>query len=272
MHFRTVAVAASTSVAFLASSGPALGASIPQPSDYVGKRLSVDVKQLPYYTDVAKSYDGSLLRGASFEVIKLSPTGTYAYGFAYGTLNRLGWVKTAGLTKSATFQVREGLTATTELRGTVEFTTPPGWAATNRSASHSSATFDVAGPAGCSLAVSVSMRGVATKDSLAAQVRRAVGAAPLGRGTRRAGLWGTAGPLLGGGEGQPPVSGIYGIAPIRVQARRFGQVRILGSLRGCTTSTPGATAFLSRDGPIANAVNKLLVDATPNVRVVVVSS
>ena len=270
MHFRTFAVAGLAVAASLVSPGPAFGAAGPQPRDYVGKRVSVDIDQLLVYTDPATSYVGSLRRGASFTVIRLSPTRVYAYGFAYGNLNRRGWVETSGLTVGAEFQVRQVLTATTELRGTVAFTTPPGWAATNRSASHSSATFDVGGPGGCSLALSVSMRGVATKDSLGDQVRQAVGDASLGNGARSAGVWGTAGPLLGGGEGDPPYSGLYGIAPIRVRANRFGQIRILGSLQGCKTGSSDAATFLRRGGPVVKAVNRLLVDATPNVRVVTV--
>ncbi len=66
-------------------------------SRYIGKRLVAKPEQLLFYENPAKSYIGSLQRGQSFRVRKLSPTGRYAYGLAYGRLNKTGWVKTAGL-------------------------------------------------------------------------------------------------------------------------------------------------------------------------------
>lgn len=96
MSFKTSVIAALTTSAFLASSGAAVAAT-PNPDDFVGKRLTVDVQQLLFYDDPSKSYVGSLQRGQSFKVSRLSPSGVYAYGTAYGKTNRAGWVKTSGL-------------------------------------------------------------------------------------------------------------------------------------------------------------------------------
>lgn len=100
MKLRCSAVMALGFGAFLASSAPASAAG-PNAADYVGKRLVVGVQQLLFYEDPSKSYIGSLQRGASFRVSRLSATGTYAFGFAYGSLNRAGWVTTSGLDKPA---------------------------------------------------------------------------------------------------------------------------------------------------------------------------
>ncbi|HTN24111.1 MAG TPA: hypothetical protein VL120_09000 [Solirubrobacteraceae bacterium] len=40
---------------------------------------------------------GNLLRNETIKVKRVSPSGTYVYGFARGTANKNGWVKTAAL-------------------------------------------------------------------------------------------------------------------------------------------------------------------------------
>ncbi len=70
-------------------------------ADLIGRRTTVGVTQLLTYDDPAKSYTGSLQTGQSFTVIKLSPTKTYAYGFAYGKSNEHAWVRTSKLLASA---------------------------------------------------------------------------------------------------------------------------------------------------------------------------
>lgn len=95
MFPKTSAIAALTASAFLVS-GTAIAAA-PKPDDFVGKRLTVDVEQLLYYKNPSKSYNGSLQRGESFKVSRFSPSGVYAYGFAYGRVNKVGWVRTSGL-------------------------------------------------------------------------------------------------------------------------------------------------------------------------------
>jgi len=99
MRPKTLAAAA-TACAFLATPAAAFGAKLDR-SDYVGHRLPVKVDQLLVYKDASAAYTGSLLRGQSFKVARLSPSGTFAYGFAYGGLNRRVYVKTAGLDAQA---------------------------------------------------------------------------------------------------------------------------------------------------------------------------
>ena len=70
-------------------------------SDYVGQRLPVKVDQELFYDQLPGSFTGSLQRGQTFKVERLSPSGTYAYGFAYGGVNRHVYVKTAGLDTKA---------------------------------------------------------------------------------------------------------------------------------------------------------------------------
>lgn len=67
----------------------------------IGQRKHVQIKQLLLYDDPAKSYINSLQTGQSFTVTKLSPTKTYAYGFAYGKINKHAWVRTSKLLASA---------------------------------------------------------------------------------------------------------------------------------------------------------------------------
>lgn len=59
-----------------------------------GQRVTVTRAQLLLYRDPAKSYIGSLQRGQSFKVRRVSPSGRYAYGFAYGKYNKAAWVRT----------------------------------------------------------------------------------------------------------------------------------------------------------------------------------
>lgn len=95
MKPKTLAAAA-TACALLLAPAAALGAKIDR-SDYVGHRLPVKVEQELLYDKIPGSFTGSLQRGQTFKVERLSPSGTYAYGFAYGGVNRHVYVKTAGL-------------------------------------------------------------------------------------------------------------------------------------------------------------------------------
>jgi hypothetical protein len=54
------------------------------------ERLKVDLKPNQHW-------EGTLASGESFRVRKHSASGKYAYGLAYGHINRLGWVRTSGL-------------------------------------------------------------------------------------------------------------------------------------------------------------------------------
>lgn len=94
------ALAPAPALAAAAPSSPLVSSSTDSAKpDLVGQRRTVRVKQLLTYHDPAKSYTGSLQRGQSFKVSRVSPTGTYAYGFAYGKTNTHAWVRTRDLLK-----------------------------------------------------------------------------------------------------------------------------------------------------------------------------
>lgn len=174
----------------------------------------------------------------------------------------------AAKSASTSFSVRQILTAETELRGSVRFTVPAGWKPTNDPTRHSIAHFRIAGPDGCRVEAFVSLRGKATRISVRDQVRGSVGDAPLGHGTRPGGAWGTTGPTISGGEGEPDLAGLYGIAPVRVQPKRYGQVRVGAIVRRCDLSAPGIAELLAADGRFVTEVNRVLATARLDVRVV----
>jgi cellulase/cellobiase CelA1 len=55
--------------------------------------------RLNVYEQPAKGYEGLLTKGNTFKVKKLSASGKYAYGMAYGHVNKMGWVTASSLTK-----------------------------------------------------------------------------------------------------------------------------------------------------------------------------
>lgn len=119
MRPRTL-LGAATTCALLATPAAAPGAKLDR-SDYVGHRLPVKVDQALFYDKVPGSFTGSLQRGQSFKVDRLSASGTYAYGFAYGGVNRHVYLKTAGLDASAPGPPAEPqLTGTPSVRYTFE--------------------------------------------------------------------------------------------------------------------------------------------------------
>jgi hypothetical protein len=44
------------------------------------------------YTNAGKNWTGTMLKGNTFNVERLSPNGNYAYGMAYGRINRHAWI------------------------------------------------------------------------------------------------------------------------------------------------------------------------------------
>jgi hypothetical protein len=55
--------------------------------------------KLNVYEQPAKGYEGLLTKGTTFKVKKLSASGKYAYGMAYGHVNKMGWVTASSLSK-----------------------------------------------------------------------------------------------------------------------------------------------------------------------------
>jgi hypothetical protein len=65
--------------------------------DVVGERVRVGVDRLAVNERPNEVYLGRLEEGQSMKVRKVSASGKYAYGFAYGNANKMGWVRTSGL-------------------------------------------------------------------------------------------------------------------------------------------------------------------------------
>jgi hypothetical protein len=53
--------------------------------------------KLSVYVQPSKMYEGLLTKGQTFKVEKLSSSGKYAYGMAYGHVNKKGWVTASSL-------------------------------------------------------------------------------------------------------------------------------------------------------------------------------
>jgi len=60
-------------------------------------RLRVCADRLELFRRPARIYIGALQQGETVRVRRYSPSGKYAYGFAYGDANKLGWVLASGL-------------------------------------------------------------------------------------------------------------------------------------------------------------------------------
>jgi hypothetical protein len=66
-----------------------------------GDRVGVCAAQAELNREPNHGWDGTLTEGESFRVRKRSDSGKYAYGFAYGHINRLGWVRSDALCGTA---------------------------------------------------------------------------------------------------------------------------------------------------------------------------
>lgn len=62
-----------------------------------GERVEVKTTDLLVHKEPARLFIGTLFKGQTFKVRKLSASGKYAYGFAYGKANKVGWGLTASL-------------------------------------------------------------------------------------------------------------------------------------------------------------------------------
>ena len=56
-------------------------------------------KQSYVYLQPAKRWTGTMFKGNTFKVERLSKSGKYAYGMAYGHVNRHAWISAGVLTK-----------------------------------------------------------------------------------------------------------------------------------------------------------------------------
>lgn len=62
-------------------------------------RAHVAVKSTYVYKRAGVGFSGTMFRGQTFNVERLSPSGKNAYGMAYGHINRHVWIKASALGK-----------------------------------------------------------------------------------------------------------------------------------------------------------------------------
>jgi hypothetical protein len=53
-----------------------------------------------FHNGPRSGFDGTLFKGNTFKVKRFSPSGKWAYGMAYGHVNRHAWVKAADLKRT----------------------------------------------------------------------------------------------------------------------------------------------------------------------------
>ncbi len=92
---RLTKLTALTATAALAVSAAAPAAGLAKATG-PGKH-EVSVEDVYVTKKPGKGFTGTLFEGQTFKVKRLSPSGRYAYGMAYGHVNRHGWVLAAAL-------------------------------------------------------------------------------------------------------------------------------------------------------------------------------
>jgi len=55
-------------------------------------------KTVYVYTQAGKNFTGTMFKKNTFKVERLSPSGRWAYGMAYGHVNRHAWIDASALT------------------------------------------------------------------------------------------------------------------------------------------------------------------------------
>jgi hypothetical protein len=58
---------------------------------------TVTTQTYTFHNGPARGWDGTLFKGDTFKVIRLSKSGKWAYGNAFGHVNRNAWVKASAL-------------------------------------------------------------------------------------------------------------------------------------------------------------------------------
>lgn len=233
----------------------------------VGQRLEVKAAQLLVYARAGRgSYIGSLLKGQTFSVRRLSRSGAWAYGVAHGSFNGVGWVRTSGLADAGQAtrvgldrESFDGSRGTQQLAGRVLLFTPRDWARVSRDGSPT-ARFSAPVDGACAPAVQVSVRAVVTSQSA---TDRARGVTNWGNAVladlARPGGWLRVARVSDDPQGRVPR--LYGIAIVRVARNRWADVRAFASFPGCTAGQVSG-------GPTAAAVRDMLQTARVQARVV----
>ena len=61
------------------------------------KHTVIATSTYTFHKGPATGFDGTLFQGNTFKVTKISKSGDWVYGYAYGHVNRNAWVKAADL-------------------------------------------------------------------------------------------------------------------------------------------------------------------------------
>jgi hypothetical protein len=93
MRIAKLTALATTAVIAVTGIAPATGAAKATGN---GKH-TVTAKSTYVYKQAGKIFDGTLFKGETFKVERLSKSGKFAYGMAYGHVNRHAWIKAADL-------------------------------------------------------------------------------------------------------------------------------------------------------------------------------
>ena len=98
MTARKLTALAATAAIAVAGIAPATGA-----AEATGKgKHEVSVESTYVYEKAGGvRFAGTLFEGETFKVKRISPSGTWAYGMAYGHVNRHVWIKAADLDRKA---------------------------------------------------------------------------------------------------------------------------------------------------------------------------
>jgi hypothetical protein len=62
-----------------------------------GKYTVTAASTYTFHKAPATGFDGTLFKGDTFKVSRISKSGDWAYGYAYGHVNRKAWVKASAL-------------------------------------------------------------------------------------------------------------------------------------------------------------------------------
>ena len=95
MHATKITAFAATAAVALTALAPAVGM-----AKATGPGRYTVTKQSYVYKQPTKVVDGTVYKGNTIKVEKLSKSGKYAYGMVYGHVNRHAWVDASALTLS----------------------------------------------------------------------------------------------------------------------------------------------------------------------------
>jgi hypothetical protein len=95
MRFRTLTALTATAALAVSAAAPATGLA---KATGPGKH-KVAVEEVYVTEQPGRAFTGTMFEGQTFKVKRLSPSGKYAYGMAYGRVNRHAWILASALEK-----------------------------------------------------------------------------------------------------------------------------------------------------------------------------